>query len=1063
MPLRRNLHAVAVLMLVAGQTARAGSPSWNRTSESVGEFSSPVAQAPTPQTGITAPYLGMMVKEVRFPDLSAKQADWLRKAIAQQAGSPLDREQVRQSLQRLYATGRFADIRAEVERTSDGQVLLSFVTKPNYFVESLDVLGLPNRPTRGQVVDACKLQLGELFNHDRLEQALENINRLMEENGYYRAQVETVERTNPDTQQIAILFVVHAGAQAKVGAVAVSGNPGYTPAQVQDIARVHPGDLVSAQRVSDALNRLRKKYQKQNRLLARVFIRSKLYQSRANRVDYTFEIQPGPRVEILAQGFKLPRSVLKQNVPVFEESAVDDDLLNEGRQNLLNYMQSRGYFAAQVTLRKETQTNGIDLRIVYVIDPHARHRLAKISIQGNTSFPTDELRRQMRVQETGRAFVNGRYSQSLLAQDLRRLEELYKANGFRAVKVTSQLIEDYAGRENDLALEIDVDEGARTLVGAFHMVGNHTFPEDKFRPSVIQTAPGQPFSEAHIAQDRDNVLNYYLNRGFPHATFEASATPSAGEANRMDVTFTIHEGEQVFVDQVYVSGLQHTKPFIVQRELQTQPGDPLSQIDMLENQRRLYDLGIFNQVDTAVQNANGKEPYKNVLLNVQEAKRYTFNYGFGFEFQTGQPSEIGTNQAKGQTGVSPRGSLEINRLNFRGRDQTISFKADVGGLQQRGLITYTHPRWNNSPAWKLSVTGFYDHTLDVTTFTSDRLEGSVQAEQTISKASTMVYRFTYRRVKASDIAISPEEIPLLSLPVRVGEPNFSYLRNTRDNDLETTKGTYNSVDAGVASSYFGSQADFSKVLVQNSTYYAFGKNRPQEKKFVFARSIRIGLENPFGNTLILPPGYACPQASQTICPGATVVPLAERLFAGGGNSHRGFGLNQAGPRDPTTGFPVGGSALLVNSVELRLPPANLPYVQDNLSFALFEDMGNVFTDGRTMLNNLLRWKQENPQNCLQPSAANPNSGNSCDFSYVSHAVGIGVRYKTPIGPVRFDFGYNLNPPAFPSCQATPNVSGQAPSPVCVAATKSGGVASLPYFVPQHLSHFNVYFSIGQTF
>src|SRR5208282_5986381 len=104
-----------------------------------------------------------------------------------------------------------------------------------------------------------------------------------------------------------------------------------------------------------------------------------------------------------------------------------------------------------------------------------------------------------------------------------------------------------------------------------------------------------------------------------------------------------------------------------------------------------------------------------------------------------------------------------------------------------------------------------------------------------------------------------------------------------------------------------------------------------------------------------------------------------------------------------------------------------------------------------------RWRQKDPQLCLQESTAQ-----RCDFSYVSHAVGIGVRYKTPIGPVRFDFGYNLNPPAFPSCQATPSMNGQAQSPGGVAATKTSGsgVATLPYFVPQHLTHLNVYFNIG---
>jgi len=481
---------------------------------------------------------------------------------------------------------------------------------------------------------------------------------------------------------------------------------------------------------------------------------------------------------------------------------------------------------------------------------------------------------------------------------------------------------------------------------------------------------------------------------------------------------------------------------VVQREVQTEPGDPLSQIDMLDTQRRLYDLGIFSQVETAVQNPDGAEPQKNVLIDIQEAKRYTFNYGVGLEFQTGQPSAVGTNQALGNTGVSPRVSLEVTRLNFRGRNHTITFKADVGSLEQRGLVSYTAPRWFNNPDWKLSFTAFYDNTLDVTTFTSQRLEGSVQAEQIVSKATTIDYRFTYRRVKASDIAISPAEIPLLSLPVRVGEPGFSYIRNKRDNDLETTHGSYTTVDAGVASSYFGSEADFSRILTQNSTYYSFGKNRPRDKKFVIARSLRVGVETAFGNTVILPPGQACPNPAQTSCPSTAIIPLAERFFTGGGNSHRGFGLNQAGPRDPTTGFPLGGSALFLNNVELRFPPATLPFVQDNISFALFEDAGNVFTDGRTMLDNLLRWRQKSPQLCLQQATYA-----QCDYSYISHAVGIGVRYKTPIGPVRFDFGYNVNPPAFPSFQTVTNNQGEKTST----------------FVPQHASHFNVYFSIGQSF
>jgi len=1012
-----------------------------------------------PAEDATARYQGLFVAEIRWPNIpsAVDQKRW-RELISQKVGQSLDRELIQESIHKLHETGRFADIRVEAEAAPGDKVILSVFTTPNYFVGSVIVHGAPTRPSAGQIANASKFQLGELFSPDQLERALSNIRELMHDNGYYLFSISDKEQKYPDRQQIDIIFEIVPGARARVGSVTVTGSAGYTPAQIQDMAKMRAGAVVSAQRVSNALDRLRKKYQKQNRLLAQVEITNKAYRETANAIDYTFDIVPGPKVQVTTEGYKIKRSVLKQSVPIFEENAVDEDLLSEGRRNLLNYLQSRGYFEAKVGLKQNSDAAGNQLTIVYVIDPGARHKLVKVEFVGNKYFLTEKLRSRMQVRPAARFESRGRFSQALLSSDIRGLEDLYRANGFEEVKITSKVIDDYEGHENDLALMISVDEGPQTLVGTFHIEGNHSFSEAQLG-AHINTADGEPFSEFNIAQDRDNLLNYYFNHGFPRASFEASAKAIPGEPNRMDVTFNIREGDQVFVDHVFVSGLHYTKPFVVQRDLRVKAGNPLSQIDMLQTQQRLYDLGIFSQVGTGVQNPNGNEPDKNVLVDVEEAKRYTFSYGVGLEFQTGQPSAVGTNQAKGETGVSPRVSLDVTRLNFRGRDHTITFKADVGSLQQRGLVSYTAPRWFNSENWKLSFTAFYDNTLDVTTFTSQRLEGSVQAEQTVSKATTMDYRFTYRRVKASNINISPAEIPLLSLPVRVGEPGFSYIRNKRDNNLESTKGSYTTVDAGVASSYFGSEADFSRILAQNSTYHSFGKNRPTDKKFVFARSLRIGVETAFGNTAILPPGQACPNSFLTSCPSTTVIPLAERFFSGGGNSHRGFGLNQAGPRDPVTGFPVGGSALFLNNVELRLPPTTLPYFQDNLSFAIFEDAGNVFTDGRNMLDNLLRWRQKDPQLCLQPGTAS-----QCDYRYVSHAVGVGVHYKTPIGPVRFDFGYNLNPPAFPSCQATPSFAGQPTSSYCVTNTANAtGTSTLPYFVPQHASHFNVYFSIGQSF
>lgn len=999
----------------------------------------PNAAQENPFSAITM-YQGRVVHEIGFKGLTSADAGRLRKLIAQREGQPLDRNLIRQSIVTLDATRRFSDIRAEAEREPSGSVNVWFVTEPNYFVGQVRSIGNPNRPNSNQVVNASKLVLGTRFIQADLDRALANVQQLLRDNGYYRAEVKAQTTPHSDRQQMDVNFIMDPGPLARVGEVSVTGDPGYSKGQVEDMAKFHPGDEVSVQRTSNALDRLRKKYQKQSRLVAQISVPNRIYRPGTNTVDYTFNIQPGPKVDIIVEGFKLSRRELRKAVPVFQENTLDEDLLNEGRRNLLTYLQTHGYFDATVGIKQHNEVGGDLLRAIYIVDPGERHKLAKVVLEGNHYFPSDLILPRMQIQPAGRLFSHGRFNQGLLADDVRGIEDLYRNNGFQHVKVTSKVQDNYEGETNQLEVEIHIGEGPQTTVSSLtitgnHVMGLHDFPE-------LSTAPGQPFSETNIASDRDALLDFYFNHGFPSATFEATAKPMVSDPECMNVTFTIHEGEQVFVDQVYVSGLRYTRPATADQQLEIHPGDPVSQIEMLRTQQKLYDLGIFSQVETAVQNPEGKEPSKNVLVDVQEAKRYTFNYGLGLEFQTGQPA-VGSNQPLGATGVSPRVSFDVTRLNFRGRANTLTLKSNLGRLQQRGLISYDAPRWLNSQNWHLSLTAFYDNTLDVTTFTSQRLEASVQFQQTVSRATSLFYRYTFRRVKASDIEISPDQIPLLSQPTRVGGPGLSFIRDKRDNPLETTRGTYNTIDEALADTHFGSEADFSRILLQNSTYHAFGRRRPDNRRYVFARSTRIGVEVPYGSTVIVEPGDQVPDNS-------SLVPLPERFFSGGGNSHRGFGLNQAGPRDPNTGFPLGGSALFLNNLELRFPPVNLPFFEDNLSFAIFHDAGNVFTKASDLVDSLGHWTQQNPELCN-----NSAMRDQCNYNYVSQAIGVGIRYRTPIGPVRFDFGYNLNPPDFPSCQSTASSSGQSASADCPSTT--------PYFVPQKVGHFNVYFSIGQTF
>ena len=1036
----RALSQVFVVIAITSSLLMGDARGISQTNEAVPQKTQQQQALPQQESSCVS----AVVQKIAFPGVNDPDQQTLRSMIPVQENKPLDRDQLRESLRILFATGRFTELSAECEPAADGEVIVSFANTPNHFIGLVRVEGAPAHPTESQIVNASKLQLGEPFSAEKMKRALENIRRLMTENEYYSAVITYAERELPETQQVEITFHIRSGDAARVGSITIQGGGLYSVGQIEDIARLHPGEIVTAQKVSDALDRVRKRLQKRDRWLAQVAIANKTYNPRLNTVDYTLAIEVGPRVEIRAEGFFVSKGTLKRNVPVYEEHALDDDLLNEGRRNLLSYMEGRGYSDATVSLKRETDSQAQIMRVIYQIDPGERHKLVKVEITGNKYFRLEDVRPLLQLQTVGLALPHGTYSQALLRSGVRDIENMYRANGFAQVKVETQVQDNYRGAKNRLAVSVRINEGAQTRVGSFQIVGSTQLGNPAFQN--LYTGPGQPFSDSRIADDRDIILNYYFDSGFPNATFEASATPAPG--NHTNVVFKIHEGERFYVDRVLISGRDYTRPYVVDHELQMQSGDPLSQGDLLRTQQKLYDLGIFSQVDTAVQNPDGVQTSKNVLVQVQEARRYTFNYGAGFEFQTGQPANSST-QPLGKNGVGPLASLDVTRLNFRGRDHTITFESRVGSLQQRGLISYQAPRWFNNPNWKLSLTAFFDHTLDVSTFTSQRLEGSVQAEQVVSRkvdstpVGVMNYRFNYRLVKASNVQVSPEQIPLLSLPVRVGEPGFSYLRNKRDSNLESTRGSYTTVDAGVASSYFGSEADFSRVLVQNSTYHPFGKINGRQ--FVFARSTRIGLENAFANTIITQPGEQTPS-------NFSLIPLPERFFMGGGNSHRGFGLNQAGPRDPITGFPIGGSALFLNNLELRFPPPTLPFVHDNLSFAIFHDMGNVFTDGDHMLDSLLRWHQ-NKGLCEQPVNSPFQAGRGatlCNYNYISHAIGLGVHYKTPVGPVRFDFGYNLNPTVFPNfCVHSRS------TPTCPA--------TLTFFGTKQASPFNVYFSIGQTF
>ena len=962
-------------------------------------------------------FAGRLVHDIQLRGLApSAEIQRLLTVIPQKAGQPLDRRKLRASLQELYATGRFEDLRAEVEPAPENALSLVFIAKPNRFVGLIAVSGAPRHgPTDHQLVNASKLQLGELLTDEGLRRAVEGMGRVLEEDGFYGTTVTPQLTPRPNTQLVQVVFTIQAGARAHIGKVSVTGEPGFSPEEISSIAKLRPGDEVTAQSVSRALQRLRKRYQKLGRLEAQISVVSRNYRPQANAVDYALDIERGPVVAIHVEGAHLSTAVIKRNVPVYQEGAVDDDLLNEGRRNLRDYLQTQGYFDSQVSFVRKEQPGVNRTDIIFDVDRGEPHKLVEVTLDGNHYFPSDLIRDRMQIQPAGWLLEHGVFSQALLSRDVDAVRSLYLSNGFLQVNVYGEVQDNYRGKEGQMRVVMHIQEGTQTLVQELNIAGAITFASSALQ-NLLANVPGQPFSDANMVSDHDALVNFYFNHGFPDVTMTYTAQPEPSQPNRMVVTYTLREGEREYVDRLLVSGLHYTQPHVVNRQITLHPNEPLSQADLFNTQSRLYDLGIFNDVDVAVQNPEGDETYKDVLLNMTEARRYTFDYELGFEVQTGSAPATGNPQ--GRTGASPRVGFDINRLNFRGRNDTIFFKSHLGRLEQLALVGYEVPNWLDHDKLKLTFNILYDNTLDVFTFTSQRAEGSMQVQESLSKSTTLLYRLTYRDVRVSNLAISPVLIPQLSLPVRIGMPSFTYIRDTRDDPVNSHKGNYLVFDTGVTAHAFASQANFLRFLVQHSEYRAFGN----KGKFVLAHSTQVGSEQPWGGP-------------------SAIVPLAERFFSGGGNSLRGFAINEAGPRDPGTGYQLGGQALFVNNVELRLPPVLLPLVGKDLSPVIFHDMGNVFGSTSELFPSLFRWSQPNLAECKKSPSVT-----TCSpiFNYSSQAVGGGIRYRTPIGPVRFDVSYDLNSPVFP-------IGIQSPQPP----------ATQPIFKLLHPVNF--FFSIGQTF
>jgi outer membrane protein insertion porin family len=835
-------------------------------------------------------------------------------------GDLLTRTGIKKAIQFLYETGRFAEV--EVEATAEGDgVNVRFNLRHNYYFNNFAVSG--DLDLKGRSLwEWISLPTGQRFTAEKMEEARRAVLNYLKGRGFYLAEVTARPDLEERARQVNTLFQVRTGKLATVRSLEVSGVPPQETKMVLEEFGFREGSRYDRSRLNSRLENLRKNFIKRGYLAAAAQV-SESFEPENNTVVLKLQVANFGRVRIMVEGFGIDKAQLPRLLPALSGEGINPEILEEGLRNLRDYLENRGYPEADVTINETVDSSGVRV-FHYTIVPSHKFTVARISFKGNKALTDQEMLSSVKIQPT--TFLQSTaYSAARLDEDVESLKALYQARGYLVAKVIP-LVEPLDNGKK-LAITYLCEEGPVSRTSSLMLKGNQALTTKELMAKV-KLAPGAPYSPALAERDRQTLLASYNDKGYLQAQVTVR-TGSPDQASAYPVEFQISEGSQTMVDRVFVLGNERTRDSVINKRIHVNSNEPLSLGKLLQTQQSLYGLGIFDQVRVTPQNGESTAPYQDVVIRLQESRRFTVRYGVGY-----------------QEREKLRGTIELSDLNIFGTARRADLRLRGSSIEQQALLSFKQPEFRALPVesyFTLSALQRRDVSFD-----SKRFSLSYQFSHPFSSHIWGLLRYDFTNVRLSNLQVSESEVGREDTPRNLSTFSVAFVNDSRDNYLDPTKGFFSSTDFGITTKLLGSN-DYFSFFSQNSYY------RPLRKSLLMAGSLRLGLAHPFG--------------------GDVTIPISERYFAGGSSNLRGFETDYAGPLDPATNKPLGGNALVTASLEIRIPFFSFVHL------AGFYDTGNVFrTIGDVRLP---------------------------DFS---HSLGLGVRIKTPFGPLRADYGYNLNLP-----------------------------------------------------
>lgn len=845
-------------------------------------------------------------------------------------GDPLSAEAVHSSIEEMVGDSLATRVTVTVEPAGSGVVVSYRITRV-VRVAALVFDGIQNTEEEDLRARLPQLDTGQQISEATLSRGAEEIVRYYQDRGFFDVRVRWDVNPDETGTRATVTYNVDTGEQARVGTFTIAREGSQLP-DLEKQLRLEAGARYTRADLEADLQTIRSAYLSAGYLAPEIGTPEVVRNPAANTVNIHVNVTSGPRVVVEVQGADFKEKELQDILPIYTEGGLDEFQLSEGDRRLADALQREGYFFARVSHTVEPGPGPNTKRVVYNIDRGRRFKITDVEIEGTDAISIGDISDQLQTKEAGFFILSrGLTSRTLLQRDSDFIERRLHAIGYRKADVVERRL-GVSPDSDELVVTFVVDQGPRTSVADVVVRGNRVFSRNELLPDPALQA-GQFYADADISADANSILQSYAQAGYVEA--EVNTDVVELDENRVRVIYDVTEGLRAYIDNIELAGTVRTDEKSIRQYFRFHQGDVLRLEDLRKTERNLYDTGAFRQVlihsEPIRTSEDGLSELRTVYVDVEEASPWLLVYGGGFNTDDG-----------------PRGIVELSNVNLFGKLNTGAIRLRASRRQQLGDISYRNPvpfGYNLPALFQIRL----EHE-EKDAFTLTRFRTLVQVQKKLSDEvedqEGFFFAYNFDQVRVSNLDLNPQSLERNDVPVRLGQFTVTYYHDTRNSPFDPDNGNFLSVEGSIASLALGGNNQYTRFFSQYEHY----NHLPKFDSLVYAAAVKFGLADPYGQSKRLP--------------------ISERFFSGGAKTLRGFGFEEAGPRDRQTNQPVGGNALLVINNELRFP------LFWRFGGAVFSDTGNVFR-------------------------------RLSDFSFdqLTETLGVGLSFDTPVGPVRIDVGY----------------------------------------------------------